>query len=231
MPNLGTIPENERTESHKALIQAFQDFAKEIDGGEKSMDKLIDLFDKTRVAELASYSQIAAERVGAIRELEKLVHAVGVDESHFQRLIADAPWLIEPTWSVISKNQALKTFKTAFEHFWKNRTKQAITLAIGYERKRPDFTLVSVGSMLHIVEIKNAGHKFDDKDFERLINYVYAFDNFFAENVQLANEFPKGWRIDLIADGTDLRVLSNLSSYASFERDDKVKRLSWVDFL
>ncbi len=49
---------------HKALIEAFQRFNEELAGGEKaSLDHLLALFGKARIAEMASYSQLAAERV------------------------------------------------------------------------------------------------------------------------------------------------------------------------
>lgn len=215
---------------HKALMEAFKDFSKEVAGGGATIEQLSDLFGKTRVAELASYSQIASERVRAIRELEKLIKSP-VDESKFQKLLADAPWLIEPTWSVITKNQSLKTFKEEFEHWWKDKHGEDVTLAIGFERKRPDFTLINVGHMLHIVEIKTSGHEFDDADFSRMINYVEGFDEFFAENTQFYKEFTEGYRIELIADGVKLRQLPNKHSFNSFLRENKVRRSTWRDFL
>lgn len=215
---------------HKALIQAFQDFNKEIGDGDVSLEEISDLFRKTRIAEMASYGQVAAERVKALRELEKIVHG-DYQESDLQNLIARAPWLIEPTWSVISKNQQLKTFKAGFENFWKKRTGEDVNLAITFEKKKPDFTLVSVGHTLHIVEIKKSGHEFDDADHERMINYVYAFREFFENNKSLKAEFPQGWQIDLVADGVKLRNLSNRSSFEGCEQRGEVKRTSWHDFL
>ena len=95
---------------HKALIEAFQRFAKEVAGGEEpTLDSLIDLFGKTRVAEMASYSQIASERVRAITELESIVLS-NAAEDKLQELIARAPWLVNSDWTVLTKNQALKTF-------------------------------------------------------------------------------------------------------------------------
>lgn len=216
---------------HRALIDAFQDFAKLADRGEVSMDDLLDLFGKTRLAELASYGQIATERVKSIRELEKLVFSTAPSESDFQKLIARAPWLIEPTWSVITRNQSLKTFKTAFEHFWKERTGDNVLLDIGYEQKRPDFTLISVGAMLHVVEIKAVGHDFDDADFDRLINYVHAFNDFFEANSSFHSDFPKGWRIDLIADGVRVRDRTKELAFQSVEKEEKLIVINWVDFL
>ncbi len=216
---------------HKALIQAFQEFNRQVIGGAIALDKLIDLFGKARVAEMASYSQIAAERVEVIQRLEALVFGDHVNEIEFQRIITEAPWLIEPTWSVISKNQALKTFKDSFVAYWRRRHHEEITLAIGFENKRPDFTLISVGQMLHIVEIKTHDHYLDDKDFERLLRYVLSFRSFFQDNPVLRAEFSKGWRIDLVADGVDLKDPSKKESYGSIEERQEVLRLSWVDFL
>ncbi|MDT5268423.1 MAG: hypothetical protein QOH49_609 [Acidobacteriota bacterium] len=216
---------------HKALMEAFQDFNKQAAGGAATIEQLADLFGKTRVAELASYSQIAVERVRAIRELERIVTSK-VSESEFQKLIADAPWLIEAHWSVITKNQTLKNFKKGFEHYWKERTKGGVvSLAISSETKRPDFTLASIAYRLHVVEIKTSGHKFDDKDFERLINYADAFDEFFEKNKDFKNEFPRLYVIDLIADEVELTTPSNRRSYAALESEGKLKRLSWQDFL
>lgn len=218
---------------HKALIDAFQEFSRQANLGEVTLERLIDLFGKARVAEMASYSQIAAERVQSIQELERIVLKAKDDESQFQRLLARSPWLIEPTWSAITMNQALKTFKSAFEQFWYTRTGIDISLDIGetVANKRPDFTLVHVGQMLHIVEIKKAGHDFDDADFERLLRYVDAFTEFFDKHRSLLHEFPRGWRIDLIADGEKLNNRSHVRAYESMKRDGLVLRKTWVDFL
>ena len=56
---------------HKALMDAFEAFNRRMFGEETGLENLLDLFSKTRVAEMASYAQIAHERVQAIRKLEK----------------------------------------------------------------------------------------------------------------------------------------------------------------
>lgn len=216
---------------HKALIQAFQDFGRKVDSGDVSMDNLLELFGKTRVAEMASYSQIAAQRVKSIRELEKIVTEASDSESTFQNLLARSPWLIEPTWTVLTENQALKTFKTTFESFWKQRTGEDLVLAIGYERKRPDFTLANIGQMLHIVEIKKAQHPFDDHDCGRLLNYIEAFRDFFTENADFKSQFSRGWRVDLIADRENLNNSANKIAYDALIRSNELERRSWNDFL
>lgn len=215
---------------HQALMEAFHEFSNQVTKGEASVEQMLKIFNKAQLAELASYAQIAAQRVRVIKELEQIID-VSMDENQFQSLIASAPWLIEPSWTVITKNQSLKNFKNAFEKFWKKEHGTAVTLAIDHEVKRPDFTLVSIDGLLHIVEIKKAGHAFDDTDFSRLINYVDAFEKFFKENEETVSEFYRGWRICLVADGEKLKQSSNQHAYKSFVKEDRVKRMSWRDFL
>lgn len=215
---------------HQALMEAFHDFTNRVTKGEASIEQILDIFDKAQIAELASYAQIAAQRVRVIKELEQIIDG-SMDENQFQVLIASAPWLIEPSWTVITKNQSLKNFRNAFEKFWLKEHGTEIKLAIDHEAKRPDFTLVSIDGLLHIVEIKKAGHAFDDTDFARMINYVDAFDKFFLENRETVSEFYRGWRIDLVADGESLKQSNNQHAYKSLVKEVKVKCMSWRDFL
>jgi hypothetical protein len=215
---------------HQALMEAFHEFTNQVTKGEASIDQMLDIFSKAQIAELASYAQIAAQRVRVIKDLQQIID-VSMDENQFQALIAHAPWLIEPSWTVITKNQSLKNFKHAFEKFWKRTHGTDVVLAIEKEAKRPDFTLVSIDGLLHIVEIKKAGHAFDDTDFDRLINYVDAFDQFFKENQETVAEFYRAWRIDLVADGEKLKKSSNRHAFGGFVDSGRVKRMSWRDFL
>lgn len=217
---------------HRALIDAFQEFSQlTLDSdAPPTLDSLVELFSKTRVAELASYSQIAAERVRVIQELERLLYEQTSDESALQRILTEGPWLIEPTWTVISQNQGLLTFKQAFEQFWKKRTGDEVELAIEYGKKRPDFVLVSVGGMLHIVEIKAPGHAFDDKDFERLHNYAEAFGEFADKNKGVMSSFPERWRIDLVADEASIKDKIKKRAYDSLVQNGQLKQMSWNDF-
>ena len=215
---------------HQALIQAFHEFAKKVTDGDVSIDELADIFDKAQIAELASYAQIAQHRVRVIGELQDIIDSSS-NENQFQELIAKAPWLIEPSWTVISTNQSLKNFKSAFERYWKRRTGKDLKLAIDHESKRPDFTLVSIDGLLHIVEIKKANHKFNDLDLGRLSNYVEAFSSFFETNKGTVADFTRGWRIDIVADGESLKKPANRYAFEKFKDDGQVKRASWDDFL
>jgi hypothetical protein len=215
---------------HTALMKAFHEFETLSEKGPVDLARMQTLFQHSRIAELASYGQIARERVRAIESLETIVRNTA-EEGEFQQLIASAPWLVEPTWSIISENEALNTFKTAFEQWYKQKFGEEVLLAIRHERKRPDFTLVDIGGRLYIVEIKSSGHSFDDKDAERLFNYADAFDQFFANHPSVRTAFPLGFQITLVADFEKLRHANNKLSYQALIKDEKLRRIPWMEFL
>jgi len=217
---------------HKALMEAFQEFRQETAGGKQaSVESLLDLFGKERIAELASYSQIAAHRVNVIEQLETIVRKTS-DEAELQKLITEAPWLIEAKWTVIATNQSLKRVKGAMEAFLEKRLGHKVSLAIEFERKRPDFTLVSVGARLHIVEIKAPHHPFDDNDMGRLGNYFEAFDEFFAQHEFVRKEFPDGYLVTLVVDATNgMKESNNKRSFRAAREEGKLRPVPWEDFL
>ncbi|MGH9076490.1 MAG: hypothetical protein ACRDY0_03400 [Acidimicrobiales bacterium] len=123
---------------HQALMEAFREIATSDD---PTVEDMKGLLAKTRVAELASYGQLALQRVQSIGELEEVIRRPDVSEADLQELIARAPWLIKPDWSVISDNQPLKTFRRQFESYFESHYQQKIEVAISHENKRPDFTV------------------------------------------------------------------------------------------
>ena len=100
---------------HRTLMEAFRDFNSRIAKEEATLESLVDLFSTTRIAELASYSQIAHERVSVLDKLEKFINEA-VRETDLQKIIGSAPWLIDPTWTVVTANQELRTFAIEFKH-------------------------------------------------------------------------------------------------------------------
>lgn len=213
---------------HQALIKSFQRISKLND---TTVDQLLPLFAHTRTAELASYAQIAQERVEAIEELKKVIHSDAVEEADLQNLIARAPWLVRPDWSVITENQSLKRFRDEFVAFWKKTYSKDIDVAITYERKRPDFTMVHLGNQLHIVELKKPNHNFANADYDRLQNYLVAFETLFAEHDSFKTAFPEGWVVDLVADGDAVKDTTRRRAFEAALDKKQVVRMTWVDFL
>lgn len=216
---------------HKALMDAFEAFNREVFGEEYGLEHLVDLFSKTRIAEMASYSQIANERVTAIKRLEQVIDE-GAEESVLQRIIAQAPWLIEATWAPITVNQGLKRFAKRFKTYYYREHGTDLAIAIDHERKRPDFTLISVTGRLHVVEIKAVGGEFGNKDWDRLRNYLEAFHGFFGKNPELTEEFYQEWVVDLVCDTVAITDRDKRDGYDLWkETRGRIRRVSWVDFL
>ena len=180
---------------------------------------------------MASYAQIASERVGAIRRLEEVIDDDAAEDV-LQNIIAQAPWLVEATWAPITANQGLKLFVRRFEKYYHERTGQDVTLAITHQATRPDFTLVNMGRKLHIVEIKAVGHSFGNDDWDRLHNYLEALEAFFAENSSLLQEFPDGWVVDLVCDELSITNRDKRKAYELWkDREQRIERIAWNDFL
>lgn len=215
---------------HKALIDAFEAFNQEIFGEDGGIDSLLDLFSKTRIAEMASYAQRAYQRVRAIQTLKNVIREGG-DEPALQGIVAAAPWLIDATWTPITSNQSLKLFAEMFAAYYKRQCGEEVTFSIDHGRKRPDFTLVNPGRRLHIVEIKARGHLFDNKDWDRLHNYLDAFKEFFAQNRELASDLSEEWIVDLVCDGVNITDRNRNRAYMSWCSEDRIKQISWTDLL
>ena len=215
---------------HKALMDAFGDFNRVLFGEEQGIDSLLDLFSKTRIAEMASYAQIARERVGAIRRLEEVIRDDGAEDV-LQGIVAKAPWLIAPTWTPITKNQSLNLFARTFEDYYEKKHRQEVVLAIDHGTKRPDFTLISVSQGIHIVEIKAAGHRFGNKDWDRLHNYLDAFEAFSGKHEEVMKPFPGGWVVDLICDHVRIANRDKKVAYKHWKGEGRIRRTNWRDFL
>lgn len=217
---------------HKALMEAFGEFRQRALGQEGGVEELIDLFSKTRIAEMASYALIARERVEAIRRLQQVINDDQSTEPDLQKVIAEAPWLIEATWNPITVNQGLKLFARQFEKYYQDKTGKQVILAIDHSAKKPDFTLIHMGRKLHIVEIKAVGHPFGNRDWERLHNYLDAFKEFFQSNRELSGEFQDGWIIDLVCDKVRIADRDKRRAYDYWkEKEGRIERISWGDFL
>jgi hypothetical protein len=125
----------------------------------------------------------------------------------------------------------LRTFKTTFESYYNKKYNETIELAIGYQTKRPDFILISLGHTLHIVEIKPKDHIFNDDDFKRLINYYSAFNDFFVNHEELTKEFPNKFLISVITDSIKLKEPANNVSYKALQKENVLRQITWLNLL
>ncbi|MCX6376210.1 MAG: ATP-binding protein, partial [Armatimonadetes bacterium] len=133
-----------------------------------------------RVAELSSFGLLAEKRVKVIQRLESLKNEPKTPESAFQKLIADAPWLINPQWSPILENRTFATLKKEFALFYKSMFGEEIDLTDFGELsgKRCDLVLLEYAGKVQMVEIKVPGHALSNEEMDRMSNYAVAMKNF-----------------------------------------------------
>jgi hypothetical protein len=213
---------------YKALIDSFRELGK----ADPTLEEAIGLLGKVQIAELTAYGHIVWLRIKAIKQLEKCIDDKS-GEPALQELIAESPWLISPTWTPLTKNQTLFSFKKAFEAFFMEKHKTSVYLAIDkkFGQKRPDFILIGVEKKVRLVELKAPGHLMEDEDMKRLENYVAAFRDFFKTSPFFRNEFPDGFQIDLIVDGTDLKEAGHQNAYEDYQKLKELNPLDWHSFL
>lgn len=183
-----------------------------------------------RLAELASFGRIADDRVRVIARLESLKGADDTDESDFQELLTEAPWLINPQWSPITSNQTFSSLKKELIKFHEKRTGNRLLLEpFSKPKKRADFVLSSEDNTLRIVEIKNPGHELQNEEMDRVITYHDLMAEFLADNEDFSKHYPR-FEITLVCDKVGLSG-AQLTSYRSYKRDKILEHLNWSAFL
>lgn len=217
---------------HKLLVDVFkkiQDMAK---GGKVDLNELIKLFEMANIAQLASYGQIVSEKIKVIDVFERTIRQDGVDEKELQKLLEDAPWLIDGRWEPITSNQWFKTFRSAFEAWYEKKySKKIVTSSSSKDKKRPDFIFLHVENSIQVVEIKPPNHEFNDEDWKRLNAYDDAMEDFFGTHTSYKKDFPNGFGIILIADNVKLNDTSNKKAFASLKDKNKLDPKTWEDLL
>ena len=132
-----------------------------------------------RLAELSSFGRIAEDRLKVIDRLEILKDTDDTDENDLQRLITDAPWLINPEWAPVTENQTFSSLRREFEKYYKDKTGQSISLSDFQEAgKRPDFVLSNQEGTVQIIEIKKPGHRLSNPEMDRIVTYYENMEAF-----------------------------------------------------
>ncbi|GFH63072.1 MAG: hypothetical protein ZNDK_0843 [Candidatus Desulfovibrio kirbyi] len=159
-----------------------------------------------RIAELVTFGRQIQKRIEIIDNLELLKDTDETDESELQKLIEEAPWLINPQWRPITANQRLSTLKREFEKYYHEATGLDVNLSdFTQPTKRPDFVAFSQDGALQLIEIKRPKHTIDNTEWDRVQTYFDQLEAFFANQKHkdfksIANCFY----ITLVCDGVDL---------------------------
>jgi len=191
---------------HKLLVDTFRKIERMAIDGKIDLKELVKLFNTSRIAQLASFGQIAEEKIKAIDLLDELIKKDEVNEGEFQKILEDAPWLINPKWIPLTANQTLMTFRSEFQDWYRKEYNEELitTTEIDHGAKRPDFILLHLENYLVVIEIKPPKHVFGDEDFTRLERYYDALKKYLKINPSFAKLFPDGVKIILIRDSQKL---------------------------
>lgn len=209
---------------HETLLQTLDDVA---DLSKGTLEPVIELFEKASVVEMYSLGQVARERIDAVETLKKLISSPSTKEYQLQQLVENAPWILYPDWTPLTRNQPLESFRGAFESWYlKNAGKQVVTTSIR-STKRPDFVMLSYAGCIEIVEIKRPDHALTDQECQRAFDYRYTITDFLRESQQLATRFPKV-RLTIICDKLSFR---NRLYADTIEKDDDITRKTWTTVL
>lgn len=182
---------------HAMLLEALHDTSSQPD---ITLDAIVDLFGKIRIAELCSLAQVAQERIDAVEELKDLVKTA-TTERPLQKLLERAPWLLAPQWTPILMDRSLEVFRTTFEEWYEREYGvKVVTTTIDNPTKEPDFIFVSFQSCLYIVEIKKPKHALKDEEFGRAHKYLAAVRKYLRSDQEFKGSFPKGVKLILVAD-------------------------------
>lgn len=219
---------------HKLLVDTFRKIQEMADkDGKVNVKDLIKLFQTSKIAQLASYGQIVAEKVRVIDIFEQSIRDDRVKEKQLQELLEGAPWLIDPKWEPITANQEFKSFRNAFQTWFKKKYGQEIvtSASLCHDDKRPDFIFLHLENSIKLVEIKPPKHTFNDDDWERLNRYYDAMEAFLNINKSYQKAFPNQFNMILISDTIKLNNTSYSKAYKSLIDNRSLEHKTWEDLL
>lgn len=198
----------------------------------RSLEVVSEILKTARIAELVSFGRIADDRVRVIKQVELYKDDSSTLEAAFQKLIDQAPWLINPQWSPISANQSFETLKEEFKKFYKQRAKSDLDLGdFSDPSKRADFVLSNQDQALEIVEIKRPEHALQNQEMERINKYVDLMDEFLdlEGNKDFKSLFPK-FHVTLVCDRLALTGVHK-SAFDGLVRKGILTHINWRTFL
>lgn len=217
---------------HKLLVDVFRQIGEMSVKGKIDVNELVKLFQMSRVAEFASYGQIAFEKMKSIDVLQTAIRQPDTKEAALQEILEDAPWLIDSRWEVVTKDQSFKTFRGAFETWYEKKYDvKIVTTTNTKDKKEPDFIFIQVGSQLKVVEIKPPKHVFDDDDWKRLNQYDDAVTEFLDAHPQIKNNFAGGFTIILVADEMNVKDSSAKKAMKSLMDSGRLQKKGWEELL
>ena len=185
-----------------------------------------------RLAELSSFGRIAEDRLKVINRLESLQDAGDTQENDLQRLITDAPWLINPEWAPVTENQTFSSLRREFEKYYKGSTGQSISLSDFRETgKRPDFVLSNQEGTVQIIEIKKPHHSLSNPEMDRIVTYYENMEAFLDDpgHAKFRKHFAD-FHITVVCDSLGLSGAQR-AAFDGYHAQGKLTHMDWAAFL
>lgn len=219
---------------HMLLVDTFKKIGEIVDEhGKIDLKELVKLFETSRIAQLASYGQIVSEKIKVIETFENSIRNTEIEEKELQKILENAPWLIDSKWELLTANQSFNNFRNAFEAWYKKKYNKDIvtTTSKKHPTKRPDFIFLNADSAIKLIEIKPPKHPFNDDDWKRLINYHDALKEFLDKKGEYGASFPNGFQIILITDQLNIKESSYAIAMESLKKEQILKIRDWEALL
>ncbi len=208
---------------HMTLDQVMK---QAVDNADTPMSFISKCLRIARISELWSFGRIANDRIRVVRRLRDLIEQSSTTEADLQKLIADAPWLVNPEWAPVTANQTFKTLQRAFQKYY-----MASENIVGFDEpnKQPDFVLTCQQGTIQIVEIKNPGHVLNKKELQRIGVYHDCMETFLREpgNAEFAQQFPD-FQITLVCDRIGVK---GYDAHAMAGLKPRLTHITWAVFL
>ena len=205
---------------------------KAIDNADKPLSVLGTFLRTARLAELSSFGRIAEDRLKVIERLGDLKNATDTDETDLQKLISNAPWLVNPEWAPVTENQSFTTLRREFEEYYSRMTGSSISLSDFQQTgKRPDFVLTSQEGTVQIIEIKKPHHRLSNAEMDRVISYFNNMNDFLNDpaHSNIRQHFGD-FHITIVCDELALSGAQR-AAFDGYKAREKLTHLNWAAFL
>ena len=205
---------------------------KAADQEDTTISVLSSILRTAKLAELASFGRIAQDRIKVMDRLEELKDNESTNEDSLQRLIEEAPWLINPEWAPVTTNQTLNTLRKEFEKILTNKTGTQITLTnFADPNKRPDFVLTTQEGIVQIIEIKKPSHRVTNQEMDRIVMYHNEMKSFLSDpaNEELTKTLGS-FHITLICDDLALTGAQR-AAFDGYSGEGVMTHINWRSFL
>lgn len=224
------------------LVQLSIDFAPHItltdeltkaaEGTDKSLDVILNILRTAKIAELSSYGTIADNRLRIIKRVRELKSEPTTVEAELQRLIEEAPWLVNPEWAPIAYNQKFETLKTELESYYKSKTGDDLHIAdLKNPTKKPDFVLHNHNDLLEVIEIKRPLYAFANSDFERMYRYYDTLKDFVnLPGSDAFNRVYRNFKITLVCDKIGLTGPYK-GTFELMVQTGSLTHINWTNFI